>query len=118
MPSEVTKLFFKDNQLLAVHKTGFKTFKVNQISSDQFDVNQEYSFDLDLINKFAQIVDDQWLVMTTFPLDQKTWKSDPSISIYRLFSHKIDFSIKFEDEHLFGYATEDYLYNTLKKMGL
>ena len=77
MPSEVTKLFFKDNQLLAVHKTGFKTFKVNQISSDQFDVNLEYSFDIDLSSKFAQIVDDQWLVMTTFPLDQKTWKSDP-----------------------------------------
>jgi hypothetical protein len=39
MPSEVTKLFFKDSQLLAVHKLGFETFKITQISSDNFQVD-------------------------------------------------------------------------------
>ena len=53
--------------------------------------------------------------MSTFPLDQDVWKSDPQIMVYKVGDHKLTYSTTFE-KHQFGYTGDDYFNLTFEHM--
>ena len=45
--------------------------------------------------------------MSSFPLDQEVWKSDPQLMVYKVGDYKMTYAQTFEKHH-FGYTGEDY----------